>query len=436
MSGMAAKGCPAARVAVVALLASRALAHVVYPTPEPTPEPTMIRTEVGYDSKTCRGGLCTRDATRTCVDESPGWVFTFPSGGNSTCFGLCYSSVNRNMFHNRTAKFSCEVAVDAGVDTDMDAALAKGGVCRACRCRSNCYEACLPFPTILPSPVPSQTFEPTGAPTANPSDAPTVSPYPTEAPTDAPKPLPTIVPYPAPTRVPYPRPTRVPRPLPTYAPTRELEIWSPAAGSVTSGRDVDLGFQLTLPEETPSDACELCVSVGDEVLTCQGLEVMLTEQLALQDLLPGTRELRLALRCGGGAAPVEASATAVSVVGAEAATGAVDVDITAARAGGDPWRAAVPGAANASGGRAATSPPSTTQVLADELARGGGDFVLASGHKTSLLKPPYCARDPERLYRDAPDTPDQYLGLWDLAKGPVATGCGDVDADDGSNADG
>ena len=115
MSGMAAKGCPAARVAVVALLASRALAHVVYPTPEPTPQPTMIRTEVGYDSKTCRGGLCTRDATRTCVDESPGWVFTFPSGGNSTCFGLCYSSVNRNMFHNRTAKFSCEVAVDAGV---------------------------------------------------------------------------------------------------------------------------------------------------------------------------------------------------------------------------------------------------------------------------------------------------------------------------------
>ena len=72
MSGMAAKGCPAARVAVVALLASRALAHVVYPTPEPTPQPTMIRTEVGYDSKTCRGGLCTRDATRTCVDESPG----------------------------------------------------------------------------------------------------------------------------------------------------------------------------------------------------------------------------------------------------------------------------------------------------------------------------------------------------------------------------
>ncbi|KAH8061897.1 hypothetical protein JL722_3854 [Aureococcus anophagefferens] len=547
----------------------------------------MIRTEVGYDSKTCRGGLCTRDATRTCVDESPGWVFTFPSGGNSTCFGLCYSSVNRNMFHNRTAK-----------------------------CRSNCYEACLPFPTILPSPVPSQTFEPTGAPTANPSDAPTVSPYPTEAPTDAPKPLPTIVPYPAPTRMPYPRPTRVPRPLPTYAPTQiptaeptpapsyvptpqpaaadaravgdlradgdaddgraqrvaddqppadvvpdlradvgavrgpdgdarasaaharahgapdrgpsadptraraqpgradELEIWSPAAGSVTSGRDVDLGFQLTLPEETPSDACELCVSVGDEVLTCQGLEVMLTEQLALQDLLPGTRELRLALRCGGGAAPVEASATAVFVVGADAATGAVDVDITAARAGGDPWRAAVPGAANASGGRAAyfsavydTNGPGSTAAAAanaraavealvselgvavvldapcgdmtwmaaadlgaaryvgadivadvvarnaaghasparrfleldvadaasaDELARGGGDFVLASGHKTSLLKPPYCARDPAR--RDAPDTPDQYLGLWDLAKGPVAAGCGDVDADDGSNA--
>ena len=76
----------------------------------------------------------------------------------------------------------------------------------------------------------------------------------------------------------------------------------------------------------------------------------------------------------------------------------------------------------------------STYLKADELATGGGDFVLASGHKTSLLKPPYCARDPERLYRDAPDTPDQYLGLWDLAKGPVATGCGD--ADDGSNADG
>lgn len=371
--------------------------------------------------------------------------------------------------------------------------------------------------------------------------------------------------------------------LGTLGVAQELEIWSPAAGSVTSGRDVDLGFQLTLPEETPSGACELCVSVGDEVLTCQGLEVMLTEQLALQDLLPGTRELRLALRCGGGAAPVEASATAVFVVGADAATGAVDVDITAARNGGDPWRAAVPGAANASGGRAAyfsavydtkfwsargsmpgvpgSGPGSTaaaaanaraavealvaelgisvvldapcgdmtwmaaadlgaaryvgadivadvvarnkaghaaparrfleldvadaasvpalraaaaagpalvlcrhllfhlpprdglaalrhihasgarwlltsTYLKADELARGGGDFVLASGHKTSLLKPPYCARDPERLYRDAPDTPDQYLGLWDLAKGPVATGCGDVDADDGSNADG
>ena len=124
--------------------------------------------------------------------------------------------------------------------------------------------------------------------------------------------------------------------LGTLGVAQELEIWSPAAGSVTSGRDVDLGFQLTLPEETPSGACELCVSVGDEVLTCQGLEVMLTEQLALQDLLPGTRELRLALRCGGGAAPVEASATAVFVVGADAATGAVDVDITAARNGGDP----------------------------------------------------------------------------------------------------
>lgn len=65
----------------------------------------------------------------------------------------------------------------------------------------------------------------------------------------------------------------------------------------------------------------------------------------------------------------------------------------------------------------------STYLRADDLA-GTGAFVLASGHRTNLLRPPYCARDPERLYRDAPDTPDQYLGLWDLRKGPLLVDCG------------
>ena len=64
----------------------------------------------------------------------------------------------------------------------------------------------------------------------------------------------------------------------------------------------------------------------------------------------------------------------------------------------------------------------STYLRADDL-RDKRDFVLANGHRTNLMLPPYCARDPERLYRDAPDTPDQYLGLWDLAKGPLLVDC-------------
>ena len=101
-------GRAAVEVVVVSLCLGCVLPHVVYPSPEPTPEPTQIRTEVGFDAKTCRGDRCTQDARRSCVDESRGWVFTFPRGGISSCFGLCYSSVNRHMFNDRTAKFTCE----------------------------------------------------------------------------------------------------------------------------------------------------------------------------------------------------------------------------------------------------------------------------------------------------------------------------------------
>lgn len=39
-------------------------------------------------------------------------------------------------------------------------------------------------------------------------------------------------------------------------------------------------------------------------------------------------------------------------------------------------------------------------------------FVFADGHKINLFRPPFCAVDPIRLYRDA--HPDQFLALFDL----------------------
>ena len=210
---MAARAAHRATAVLLLLRLVCVLPHYVPPTREPTPEPTKVRVEVGYDSQTCLGGRCTRDATKACVDESPGWVFTFPSGGNSTCFGLCYSSVNRAMFANRTSRFTCETAVDS----DLDAALQAGGVCRACR--SNCYEACLPFPTAAPTAAPSETFRPSKTPTSRPSPLPSASPYPTEAPSEAPSEMPSPVPKPAPTSMPYPEPSEMPLPAPTYVPT-------------------------------------------------------------------------------------------------------------------------------------------------------------------------------------------------------------------------
>ena len=62
----------------------------------------------------------------------------------------------------------------------------------------------------------------------------------------------------------------------------------------------------------------------------------------------------------------------------------------------------------------------STYVKADDF---DSSYVLANGHRTNLLKRPYCARDPSRLYLDA--HADQYLGLWDLAEGEVLGDCSD-----------
>lgn len=51
----------------------------------------------------------------------------------------------------------------------------------------------------------------------------------------------------------------------------------------------------------------------------------------------------------------------------------------------------------------------STYLRAEDNER---DFVFADGHKTNLLKSPYCLDDPLELYRDA--HPDQYLALFDL----------------------
>ncbi|KAJ1445759.1 hypothetical protein M885DRAFT_548925 [Pelagophyceae sp. CCMP2097] len=64
----------------------------------------------------------------------------------------------------------------------------------------------------------------------------------------------------------------------------------------------------------------------------------------------------------------------------------------------------------------------STYVRADDLAAlGRAGYILASGHRVNLLKPPFCARDPVRLYLDSGR--DQYLGLWDLSQGPLLGDC-------------
>ena len=60
----------------------------------------------------------------------------------------------------------------------------------------------------------------------------------------------------------------------------------------------------------------------------------------------------------------------------------------------------------------------STYVKADDF---DSSYILANGHRTNLLKRPYCARDPSRLYLDA--HADQYLGLWDLVEGEVLGDC-------------
>lgn len=52
----------------------------------------------------------------------------------------------------------------------------------------------------------------------------------------------------------------------------------------------------------------------------------------------------------------------------------------------------------------------STYLRADDNRR---HFVFADGHKINLFRPPFCAVDPIRLYRDA--HPDQFLALFDLS---------------------
>ena len=60
----------------------------------------------------------------------------------------------------------------------------------------------------------------------------------------------------------------------------------------------------------------------------------------------------------------------------------------------------------------------STYVRADDY---DSSYILANGHRTNLLRRPYCARDPSRLYLDA--HADQYLGLWELGAGEVLGDC-------------
>mmetsp|Transcript_14899 Transcript_14899/g.22432 ORF Transcript_14899/g.22432 Transcript_14899/m.22432 type:complete len:114 (-) Transcript_14899:2112-2453(-) len=85
------------------------------------------------------------DVTDRCVEESPAFRFTFPwSGSNSTCYGLCYSSVNAAQYDNRTYAFSCEAVVKAGYQ-DI--------ICS--KCPKNCPDACMNFTTSVPTSVPT-----------------------------------------------------------------------------------------------------------------------------------------------------------------------------------------------------------------------------------------------------------------------------------------
>jgi hypothetical protein len=52
----------------------------------------------------------------------------------------------------------------------------------------------------------------------------------------------------------------------------------------------------------------------------------------------------------------------------------------------------------------------TTYLRANENDK---DFVLAFGHKVNLFRPPYCMRDPLRMYVDG--EADMMLGLWQIA---------------------
>ena len=52
----------------------------------------------------------------------------------------------------------------------------------------------------------------------------------------------------------------------------------------------------------------------------------------------------------------------------------------------------------------------TTYLRADENDK---DFVLAFGHKVNLFRPPYCMRDPLRIYADG--EADMMLALWQIA---------------------
>ena len=166
----------------------------------------------------------------------------------------------------------------------------------------------------------------------------------------------------------------------------ELEVWSPAPGSVTEGRNVDLGFRTLLPEDLDVDACDMCVVMEGETLTCEPLSVMATEQMSMQDLLPGKRELTLVLfrtdrETGERVALVDATST--FTVGANE-FGDVGVDLTAAKADDDPWRAAVPDFALGDERRARAAYFEAVYDLKYWSARGQMPGVPGSGPGSTL----------------------------------------------------
>ena len=48
-------------------------------------------------------------------------------------------------------------------------------------------------------------------------------------------------------------------------------------------------------------------------------------------------------------------------------------------------------------------------------------FVLVQGHHINLMRPPYCLKDPVRLYSE--DHFDMYMGLWELGKEGLLGNC-------------